>query len=1159
MPGHMLKTIYIKGFKSFHTPVLLDINAPINIFIGPNGCGKSNIFDSFLWILAEQNIKKLRGEKARDLIFNGTDKRSPSNYCEVVLEVIPQKEDPASPFSITRRIFRNDTSQFFINNKNSRLLDIKNKLHEHELNLSPFSFISQGNVENLLNKKPSELKELFEEVAGISKYKKIINNYQETISQKSFEFNLLNEKKQDILDKLNILKKQSDKAIDYQIISKERQNILKESLILQYRLYFDKVTSHKTKKIKIDAEKKEIKEKHDILLGKETEISKDLDSKIDDIKITDREMNQRLTKKIELQSNINLLAEKININEAEYKRLNDELILLKKTGEDLKSKLAAENKRARTLMTDIQKHEEAKSSLHDKYITLKDIYDESITKFDQAKKDIDNISLRIKDTQNNLVFKEKELYKLELNLDNIKKGLRNIQAMAEKHNKEAACLNAQIMQNREKQNQITHSLAALSVEIEKYNKSSNDQKASLDLLKDRIIADRSELKTIIGLLFTKKPEILRKPNDLIKNREGYIGIFYELFKFRENDLEYIDAYMGPLANSLVFEKDKDMMDFIQYYKKTNKEKSFLSVTSLERLTKETGTECILDGRQFHVPVKIIREECEMDINILSGIDAYFQDLLVKDPFIIINPLVKEKPNLISQKHKVDKLEVKIRENERQETEFTKSYQDIINTLKGLIDQNSLLKRERDQTANSIKSNTDKINSINMALRELEKEIDIQKNKELFQSNTFSKTDQELADLQNAMKALEEIRDDIQLRFQGSKTEVDSLSIELNNYKKKLNNHDIIINKLKTELDYTERTINSLKNTASDNNSRTSTILHNINDIDESLISLKDQNIFFINEQKLLQGKIGEIAESKKQQIKVRNTLQQELKKIKERKSENYKILDSLEQQLRKVEISHEKYSTLLDITKREYLDKGFSENDIYSFDFNININDAALEGYKNNLRNLDGKLKNLGEINPLAIKEFEKENKKYKDYLSGLQDIENAIKELDILIKKTNKEAIDKYYYTVLSIEKNFSELFSKLFNGGKAKISLTEQNDPDEVLPIPVPDIIINPPGKNISRINLLSGGEKALSALALIFSLFLFKPSPFCFLDEVDASLDEINTERFINLVREFSSNTQFFIITHNRQTMAIGDYIYGITSEEKGISKVLSISFI
>lgn len=1153
----MLKSIYIKGFKSFCDPVIIDINSPVNIFLGPNGCGKSNIFDAFLWILTEQSIKRLRGDNAQDLIFNGTKNKKSSNFTEVILEIIAkdQESDLSIPITITRRIFRNDTSQFFINNKNVRLMDIRNKLSELHLNLSPFSFISQGNVETLLSKKPAELKDLFEEVAGIHRYKKIIHDHRQTLYQKQFEFNLLNEKKEQIITRLNILKEQSERAQKYQRIFSEKQKIYKESLILKYSLSYEKVMTYKSRKIHLDADHKEALDKYRLYEDKERDLIRDYDNIIQEIKQIDKDMSSKIKKNVELDSNQQIIAERIDLNQKELKRLEAELDQLNNQNEDLKFKLNTDEIKIRTMEEKSKKiNIESKDTLN-KYSSFNKIYEDFDSQVNEMEKKIKKLKKKESILEIDINIMEKEQIKYQSSIENSQennKALRDKLKILENQRETA------LKENKENDK----SIEALCAEMRNINKEIDllqDQYEKLNqqliTLKEEQITNRSKYNTILSYINKEKNKGFSDKDlkNFQKNFNGLLGLFFEIFEIDKDYLRYIDTYMREYSKSLVFDNNDNMLSFLRAYRGI-KEQSF-SFISLEALSDFTGLPIKLRENQniYYLPLEV-----KEDIILDSATPIINDELLIIKPFIVLNPHLMSKRSLIKDTWQINKISDAIKLNDSKEHRLSIDFKNI--NIK--LSENKKIAKKYETNLLELKKRSslinNEINGIETQIKQGSSDLnEIIIKEKLFEDRVLD-TNKKIDRLFQEKQRLKDELNVNEAEFNIKKTELDSLSIKIISIKEEIQKINFSLKNIENEMDFYRKSIDSIKTNIANNISNIKNIEDRINNIDELLISLKEQKVFFYNEKILIQNKIKEIAREKKDRLKIRTGIEKELHFIKDIRKKSKDTLESIAQERHKVEIQLEKNKTALEIAKSEFLENDFQEEDLYDYDLKIDVNEAALQGYKNRIRNIDISLSELGDINPLAIKEYDKVNNTYNDYIREIQDIDIAIEELNSLINKANKEALDRYYDTIYNIEKNFKKIFNKLFNGGSAQIKLLEPEGSKEDLPVPVPDILISPPGKNINKINLLSGGEKALSALALIFSLFLHKPSPYCFLDEVDASLDEINTKRFIELVKDFSRDTQFFIITHNRQTMAIGNYVYGITSQEKGVSKVLSISF-
>jgi len=1060
------KKLELVGFKSFANKTTLHFEPGITAVVGPNGCGKSNIFDSIRWVLGEQSVKSLRGTNMEDVIFNGTDSKEPLGMAEVSLSF--DNTNKAFPIDhnevlITRRIFRSGESEYLLNKTQVRLKDILDLLAGTGIGAESYSLIPQGKIDMILSSKPEDRRLVFDEASGITKYK----------SQKREALRRLEETDQNLLRVNDIIIE-----VKRQIGSLERQ----ANKARRYKEVFEELKTKETKlavkqKKEIELEKLELSNKlSELQINESSLINIISQQEAGTINISNEVKNlENLIQGIKdelmnLNNLISFSSERINFNKERIIELETNKNIWISQLEQAKARLIAD--------------EEKLNSLKTEYTTIKSSIEEKTAQLIERENQLNNISTSIRTS-----------------LEKISEGKKSIMDFASRISlakNELSELNSkqQIYFARKKR-----------LEIEKLKIS--EEKSLTENNLNNIRLEVSGLEAAFGDL-NNHINTVRTNLDNENNSLNSINLEIENLEKHKVSLESQKQFLEQLRTK--YEDISESMGAVIYLDKPVQDK----ISGL--VIKVNGLLDLSEEEKSKATLKVSGEAKAFDLNTENISEKINQ---TEQKIVSLKESKSQKLSIIDEINKnLTKLQADLRNQEinlANKRTTSISIEDQFNKIK---DEDELIMLELNEVEAEMVSMNVKLSGLEHSLEDLSKE-----------QNT---NEDSIAIEQNNIAINYSKKEEVLVAITQTKTELDALS-------KRISSDDDTLKILEIRYHEDRNTLINLEK--------------QIQDSDAKHLSLE-------TEIKELENKIGQTnldiatctlkrKETEAQHTEISKSLNEMLLSI----ETNKKSLDSLKESVFK--------------NQGEYKDIDFKYLSIkerliqaYKIDLDSLVEEAtASEESKpqetnifEEIQKLKEKLDSYGSVNLVAIEEYDELKKRY-DFLTQQQtDLVTAKESLHEAILKINRTTKKMFMETFELIKVEFRNYFKLLFNGGDAQVYLIDENDPLES----GIEIICKPPGKKLQNVLLLSGGEKSMSAVALIFAIFKIKPAPFCVLDEIDAALDEANVDRFGRTLQEFSKISQFIVITHNKKTIANADIMYGITMEESGVSKIVSVKF-
>lgn len=1170
-----LKRLELKGFKSFPTKTDVLFNEGITAIVGPNGSGKSNISDAVRWVLGEQSIKSLRGDKLEDVVFAGTDTKKAMNYCEVALTIdnSDKKLDiEYSEITIKRRAYRSGESEFFLNNKSCRLKDIKELLLDTGIGKDGYSIIEQGKVDEILSNNPVNRRKVFDEACGISKYRYKKQEAERNLKNTKENLNRIEDIYVEIENQLKPLETQQKKAIKYLEIKEELKKIEVNSYISEIeelevqaketlnhdKVLKDQMVSVKSKKETLEksiTDCDEELEEIDIKINKTIEyintIKGVINKKYSELSVLNEKIKNCNSDIQRYTNEISYINKKINDDSLELKKLNESKDNAFKNLKDIENKIGEVEIKNKDKKESINKVSQTIETLKDEIINLLDIKQNSANKLSTLNANIENIENRTKT--------------IDIDIEHIQKNICNKKDEISKFNSQKQEKLSLIESLKQEFEDINKKVNSLKIEYDKVSSDIQGSKLKINEYNSKLNIYTDMEKHYEG--FNKGVrEVLKN-----KNLEGIYGALGQVISSSQKYEKALEASLGSYMQNIITKDENSAKNAINYLKKNNLGRvTFLPLNiiksnkidknAIKSSTKYIGIASELvkfDEKYKNIIENVLGRTIvigSMDEAIKFARETNHRYKVVTLDGEILNPggsltggTVRTNGNILSRKRLIEEF----KENIEKEKEKLNSLEQEKTSLRGSIDSN-LTKiekinnelRESDKSVvvinANIKSANDEVSNLNNNLNKFENEkLSLGENLEY----TLTKT-----------KALKENINEIEQKHLLNKNEIDTLNSKLKEIndgyevdKSRFDDLNIEYAKLNQIHQATIKDIDRIQKEIKSQNDVLKTTKEQLEESKSNTVKIQDQIKIETSEKENLENQI--IDENKK--LSLKKEQKDSIKKNRDAINTESKNIDrqyiEVKESLFKIENKIERLRS----SKENYIAKLIEEYEL-SLEEAKSLKDESVVIDKKELENLKRQIKNLGNVNIDSIKEYEEIKERYDFYSEQKKDLEESIEVIYKLIKELEENMKREFNENFILINENFKVVYKKLFGGGNGELRIV---DKDNILESDI-EIVAQPPGKKMKNLNLLSGGEKALTAISILFSIILAKPTPFCILDEIEAPLDDANIYRFGEFLKELSKDTQFISITHRRGTMEVADYIYGVTMQEKAISKVISL---
>ena len=1177
-----LKRLELQGFKSFADKTVLEFMPGITAVIGPNGSGKSNISDSIRWVLGEQSMKSLRGTKSLDIIFAGTQNRKSLGFAEASL--VFDNTDGALPIeytevTVTRKIYRSGETGYYINKVPCRLKDVLELFMDTGIGKDGYSIIGQGKIDEILSNKSEDRRHIFEEAAGIVKFRTRKAESEKKLEHTKLNLLRINDILAEIEANIEPLKAQSEKAKKYLSLREELKSI-------EIGLFLHNIEKYKTSLEEIVKDEeiyttqcKEEEEK----LEKIKQLKEALKEEVDRITNQIEEMSNigfESQKEIEmLNSDINVANTRINNNEENKQRYEKEIEELEIRKKELEDEIKQKEEKRDNLKQNREKYEK---ELEEKEKALEEI----TKKLSSKELEIEGYKKQVEENTDRKYELQSQSHEQDINFENDEKRQRQIKSEISNYISELDATRLQkediskgFYEIESKRNSILKSLEEINVK-----KQSSDQKikaynTQINQLENEMRIKESRLRFLVETE-KEKEGYVKSVKSLLKDCEnvkelgkGMHGVLANIIDVPEQYQTAIEMSLGMSLQNIVTDTEQDAKRLVEHLRKNNLGRaSFLPIASVrgKKLDKIKGKEngvigiasdlIKFDKKYEQIIVSLLGRTVIVD-NMDNAIKVAKQngytfrimtldgDMINPSGAITGGSVAKKTVNILGRGKEIEKLQKEIKDIKQEIEKIKQEKQDFENSIEDTIEMATSLEKELQEIDITYATEKQKVVAIDENIEKLEKRLQklkdeeqqLEKHKEEAK-NTKQEIEKEIEELTNQNEELTKVITEFAELNKDNQKYVDDLNFDITNLKISV-----------SSFDESEASIEEMKERI---NMDIENTLKSIENKKLQIEQIKSDNFNLQETIKETKQKIENIKEEVKNSgskiEELKNDRQDKNKKLSEQEdeiSEKFKVIEDLKSQIVKIDVKKTKLEEdIQSIINKMWEEYELTPNNITE-EYKKPENVALTQKRVNSLR---ADIRNLGSINIDSIEEYKNTKERYDFMCEQRVDLENTMAKLRKMIQEMTTTMKQQFKEQFELINKNFAEVFKELFGGGNASLKL---EDEENILDCGI-EITVQPPGKKLQNMMLLSGGEKAFTAIALLFAILKINPAPFCVLDEIEAALDDVNVYRFAEYLKKFSKDTQFLVITHRKGTMEAADTVYGVTMEESGISKLLSM---
>ena len=1176
-----LKRLEMQGFKSFADKTVLEFMPGITAVIGPNGSGKSNISDSIRWILGEQSMKSLRGTKTQDIIFAGTQSRKSLGFAEASL--VFDNTDGTLPIeysevTVTRKIYRSGETGYYINKAPCRLKDVVELFMDTGIGRDGYSIIGQGKIDEILSNKSEDRRHIFEEAAGIVKYRSRKEETEKKLEQTKLNLLRINDILTEIEGNLEPLQMQADKAKKYLNLKEELKNIEVGLFIYnieKYKQALEELTSDeeimnstlnqeegKLEKIKIL--KEELKDRIDeITLQIENmqnigfESQKEIEKLNSNINLAEAKIKNNIENTELYQKEIKELEEKIENLKQDIEQKQNKKDNLKQNKEKFENELKAKEEELKKLTEKLSskeieieaKKKQVEENIDKKYELQTEISTQTANidniekRQKQIKQEIDANILNLDRTRMKREDIAKGFYQIENNRNKVLKSIENIDSQKQEIDKKIKEFDLQIINNTNDM-RMKQSRYNFLVETEKEKE--------------------GYIKSVKSLLID-----CEKIKELGK---GMHGVLANIISVPSEYETAIEMCLGASLQNIVTDTEEDAKKLVEHLRKNNLGRaSFLPITSVKgkKLDSIKGKKIGVVGvasdlvkfdKKYEQIIfsllgrTVVVDNMQNAINLAKENNYSFRIITIEGD--VINPsgaitggsVAKKTVNILGRSREIEVLEKELKGLRNKISKLEEDKEKYVDSSENIIEEVQSLEKQLQEIDITYATEKQRIISIDENIEQIQNRID--KLKEEVEKTEKSKNET-LASKQKNKECIEKmskqneedqkIIDEFSNANKESQKYIDDLNLDITNLKisvSSFNESEVSIQEM------TEMIMKEIETHTKNKDNKSLQIKNAILENDKLKIEIENTK----QEIEKVKSKVLNSGENIDKMKKERIEKNEKLSKKEEEQTEQFKRIEELKAQITKIEVKKTKTEEdITDVINKMWEEYELTPNNAGEYQKPENV--AVTQRRVNVLRT---DIKELGSVNVDSIEEYKKLKDRYDFMCEQRLDLEDTMSKLRKVIQDMTETMKQQFKEKFEIINKNFGEVFKELFGGGMAEVTLTDE---ENILECGI-DITVQPPGKKLQNMTLLSGGEKAFTAIALLFAILKINPAPFCVLDEIEAALDDVNVYRYAEYLKKFAKETQFLVITHRKGTMEAADTVYGVTMEEKGISKLLSM---
>ena len=1178
-----LKSIEIHGFKSFANKIVFQFHNGITGIVGPNGSGKSNVADAVRWVLGEQRIKQLRGASMQDVIFSGTETRKPLSYAYVAITLDNSDHQLAIDYdevTVARRIYRSGESEYLINGTPCRLKDVNELFYDTGIGKEGYSIIGQGQIDKILSGKPEERRELFDEAAGIVKFKRRKAAAQTKLENEKQNLVRVNDILSELEKQVGPLEKQSEVAKVYLRKKEELKSLDINVFLLENKRLREQLASAEEKYNLASTELVETGEKYEGIKEEYERIQQEIESLDIAIEAAREQLTDTGLMRGKLEGEINVLKEQINSAHGSENHLNNRKAALEE-------EIAGKEQEKQDILTDKK----------DTDTQVQEIAEAAA----KAKADLEAIQNKITELNNHIEAGKNTIIG-ELNQRaTIKSKMGRFDTMMEQINIRKAELNSRLLRAKsdeaareetvkkleetfetvtEELRQMTEQEAASELELGNIRENLTGLDAKLRETQTRFHQEQSKLEALTNITerYDGYGGSVKKVMEQKEKEKGIIGVVADIIQVEAKYETAIETALGGNIQNIVTDNEETAKHMIGFLKQNRLGRAtFLPLTSITKpqefknpeALKEKGVigmadELVGTEEEYRNVAKamlgriVVVDNVDNAVKIARKFDYGIRMVTLEGELLVPGGAIsggafKNNSNLLGRRREMDELEKKVKKLSEDITTYNQKIEDTKSKRNKLRMDLEALKTEMQRK--SIEQNTARLN-ISQARERMEEEAESAQSLKLEEQEIETKIFEIRSgkeSITQELAASEELEKTTQEQILGFQKELESCRLEESEASAHAGEWEVKVEKMRQALDYKQANVDRIGGELERAQAELKEILEALTENAQE-VERKKNNILEIEKT---------IAASHENQDASRKKLDEDLAKKEELSAKQKDFFRSREEMSERMNALDKEVYRLGEQKKK--LEDGIEGQINYMWDeYEITLSDAAglrneemndLPAMKREISGLKDEIRKLGNVNVNAIEDYKNLMERYTFMKTQHDDLVEAEKTLEGIIEELDTAMRKQFTEKFAEISREFDKVFKELFGGGKGTLELMEDED---ILEAGI-RIIAQPPGKKLQNMMQLSGGEKALSAISLLFAIQNLKPSPFCLLDEIEAALDDSNVGRFAKYLHKLTKNTQFIVITHRRGTMEQVDRLYGITMQEKGVSTLVSVNLI
>ena len=1178
-----LKSIEVHGFKSFANKIVFDFHKGITGIVGPNGSGKSNVADAVRWVLGEQSVKQLRGSSMQDVIFAGTENRKPLSYAYVAITLDNSDHQLAIDYeevTVARRLYRSGESEYLINGSPCRLKEVSELFYDTGIGKEGYSIIGQGQIDRILSGKPEERRELFDEAAGIVKFKKRKATAQKKLENERDNLVRVNDILAELERQVGPLERQSEKAKTYL----KKKSELKEYDVNMFLLESEQIRS----------QQKDVEDKFQIADAQLKESNADYEkirTEYEQLGQSMAQMDEKINSIRENISNTSVMKEKL---ESQIQILTEQIHTAEMTDEHLQSRLDA-----------IDQEKAQRSEQSATYIAEKEKLDEQLletqNRQNEAQEKLAAVQQEIARCNQGIENGQKELYELLNNKAGIQSKQQRFDTMLEQINIRKAELGKRLLDRKTQEADLNvvlsdyqKELEAVSLEIidlkKKEEELTGKEKEWRDKLRENgrkleenqtaFHKQQSRLESLknIAERYDGYGNSIRKVMEQKASNPGLLGVVSDLIQVEKKYETAIETALGGNIQNIVTEDENTAKKMIGFLKQNRLGRAtFLPLTSVSAKGNPKNETLLDEEGVLGIANRLIKCDKKYDevaayllgrVLVVDTIDHAIA-LAKKNHYSLhivtlegeyLSPggsmtggAFKNSSNLLARKREIEELEQKVDSIRKELSDLKNRREDIRTAIELNADELDQVKEELQQkylVQNTAKMNVDRakqqrneseavftgLMGEKQQIEQQIEEIDNNKKQILDEIEYSKKREQEINEEANAFQKI--LEEQAKLENEASQ-KLSNIQLETANIKQKVEFAQVNIDRINGEVEKFDVERADLLENAAQSKEDAKKKQQDIEEIKKTIAASGESH--------------GKLEEELRESVAKKEQMSADYRGFFQKQEEISKRCNDLDKEIFRLNNQREKLKEAGEY-QTNYLWEEYELTPHAALELQNDIYDD-LTALKKMVAEVKDEIRKLGDVNVNAIEEYKEVSERYQFLKGQHDDLVEAEQTLVGIIEDLDSGMRKQFSEKFAEIQKEFDASFKHLFGGGHGTLELVEDED---ILECGI-RIIAQPPGKKLQNMMQLSGGEKALTAIALLFAIQALKPSPFCLLDEIEAALDDSNVTRFASYLNKLTKNTQFIVITHRRGTMAAADRLYGITMQEKGVSTLVSVNLI